>query len=65
MIQASMYNLSPVLIAVVPGSDVREARQRAQAMALAIGFDETTIAEVVLAVSELGANLLRHTRGGR
>jgi anti-sigma regulatory factor (Ser/Thr protein kinase) len=65
MIQVSMQNLPPVLIAVIPGSDVREARQRAQAMALAIGFDETASVEVALAVSELGANLLRHTRGGR
>jgi anti-sigma regulatory factor (Ser/Thr protein kinase)/serine/threonine protein phosphatase PrpC len=64
MMQASMQNLPPVLIAVVHGSDVNEARQRAQAMALAIGFDETASAEVALAVSELGANLLRHTRGG-
>jgi anti-sigma regulatory factor (Ser/Thr protein kinase)/serine/threonine protein phosphatase PrpC len=64
MMQASMPNLPPVLIAVVHGSDVSEARQRAQVMALAIGFDETASAEVALAVSELGANLLRHTKGG-
>jgi anti-sigma regulatory factor (Ser/Thr protein kinase)/serine/threonine protein phosphatase PrpC len=64
MMQASMPNRPPVLIAVVHGSDVNEARQRAQAMALAIGFDETASAEVALAVSELGANLLRHTKGG-
>ena len=64
MMQASMHNLPPILIAVVHGSDVNEARQRAQAMALAIGFDETASAEVALAVSELGANLLRHTKGG-
>jgi anti-sigma regulatory factor (Ser/Thr protein kinase)/serine/threonine protein phosphatase PrpC len=64
MMQASMHNLPPVLIAVVHGSDVNEARQRAQAMALAIGFDETGSAEVALAVSELGANLLKHTKGG-
>jgi anti-sigma regulatory factor (Ser/Thr protein kinase) len=64
MMQASMPNLPPVLIAVVHGSDVNEARQRAQAMALAIGLDETASAEVALAVSELGANLLRYTKGG-
>jgi anti-sigma regulatory factor (Ser/Thr protein kinase) len=64
MMQASIHNLPPILIAVVHGSDVNEARQRAQAMALAIGFDETASAEVALAVSELGANLLRHTKGG-
>lgn len=64
MMQASMPNLPPVLIAVVHGSDVNEARQRAQVMALTIGFDETASAEVALAVSELGANLLRHTKGG-
>lgn len=64
MIQASLQNLPPVLIAVVHGSDVNEARQRAQVMALAIGFDESASAEVALAVSELGANLLRHTKGG-
>jgi anti-sigma regulatory factor (Ser/Thr protein kinase) len=59
-----MHGLPPVLIAVVHGSDVHEARLRAQAMALAIGFDETGSAEVALAVSELGANLLKHTKGG-
>jgi anti-sigma regulatory factor (Ser/Thr protein kinase)/serine/threonine protein phosphatase PrpC len=64
MIQASMHNLPPVLITVVHGSDVNEAHQRAQAMALAIGFDETAGAEVALAVRELGANLLKHTKGG-
>src|ERR671922_1457390 len=64
MMQASMHNLPPILIAVVHGSDVNEARQRAQAMAQAIGFDETASAEVALVVSELGANLLRHTKGG-
>jgi anti-sigma regulatory factor (Ser/Thr protein kinase)/serine/threonine protein phosphatase PrpC len=64
MIQASIHNLPPILIAVVNGSDVNEARQRAQVMALTIGFDETASAEVALAVSELGANLLRHTKGG-
>jgi hypothetical protein len=50
MRQASMHNLPPVLIAVVPGNDVNEACQRVQAMALAIGFDETAGAEVALAV---------------
>jgi anti-sigma regulatory factor (Ser/Thr protein kinase)/serine/threonine protein phosphatase PrpC len=64
MMQASIHNLPPILIAVVNGSDVNEARQRAQVMALTIGFDETASAEVALAVSELGANLLRHTKGG-
>jgi serine/threonine-protein kinase RsbT len=64
MIQASMHDLPPVLIAVVHGSDVNEARQKAQMMALAIGFDETASAEAALAVSELGTNLLRHTKGG-
>jgi anti-sigma regulatory factor (Ser/Thr protein kinase) len=64
MMQASLQNLPPVLIAVAHGSDVNEARQRAQVMALAIGFDETASAEVALAVSELGADLLKHTKGG-
>jgi anti-sigma regulatory factor (Ser/Thr protein kinase) len=64
MMQPSRHNLPPTLIGVIHGSDVNEARQRAQAMALAIGFDETTSAEVALAVSELGTNLLRHTKGG-
>jgi anti-sigma regulatory factor (Ser/Thr protein kinase)/serine/threonine protein phosphatase PrpC len=59
-----MHNLPSVLIAVVHDSDVNGACQRAQAMALAIGFDETAGAEVALAVRELGANLLKHTKGG-
>jgi anti-sigma regulatory factor (Ser/Thr protein kinase) len=59
-----MHNLPPVLITVVHGSDVNEAHQGAQAMALAIGFDETAGAEVALAVRELGANLLKQTKGG-
>ena len=64
MMQPSRHNLPPTLIAVIHGSDVNGARQRAQAMALAIGFDDTASAEVALAVSELGTNLLTHTKGG-
>jgi anti-sigma regulatory factor (Ser/Thr protein kinase) len=64
MTQASIHDLPPALIAVVHGSGVSEACQRAQAMALAIGFDEVASAEVALAVCELGTNLLRHTKGG-
>jgi anti-sigma regulatory factor (Ser/Thr protein kinase) len=64
MMQSSRHHLPPALIAVVHSGDVNEARQRAQAMALAIGFDETASAEVALAVSELGTNLLRHSKGG-
>ena len=64
MMQSSRHNLPAALTAVIHGSDVNEARQKAQAMALAIGFDETASAEVALAVSEIGTNLLRHTKGG-
>jgi anti-sigma regulatory factor (Ser/Thr protein kinase)/serine/threonine protein phosphatase PrpC len=64
MTQVSTHQLPSVLITVAYGSDVDEARQRAQAMALAIGFDETGSAEVALAVSELGVNLLRQGKGG-
>ena len=65
MMRSSRHNLAAAPIAVLHGGDVNEARQRAQAMALATGFDETASAEVALAVSELGANLLRHAKGGR
>lgn len=64
MIRASTDHLPAVPIVVAHSSDLDKARQRAQAMALAIGFDETRSAEVALAVSELGADLLRRSKGG-
>ncbi|HEY7496725.1 MAG TPA: ATP-binding SpoIIE family protein phosphatase [Candidatus Tectomicrobia bacterium] len=45
-------------------SDVNTAGQLAQAMALALGFNETASAEVAIATSELASNLVKHARGG-
>jgi anti-sigma regulatory factor (Ser/Thr protein kinase)/serine/threonine protein phosphatase PrpC len=64
MIRSTIDHLPPALIEVFHGSHVCGARQMAQAMARILGFDEVASAEVVLAVSELGTNLLRHTKGG-
>jgi anti-sigma regulatory factor (Ser/Thr protein kinase) len=45
-------------------SDVHMARRAARAMALAIGFDAKVSEEIVIAVSELASNLVRHAQGG-
>jgi anti-sigma regulatory factor (Ser/Thr protein kinase)/serine/threonine protein phosphatase PrpC len=49
---------------VAHASDVSMARRVAQAMAMAIGFDETVSAEVAIAVSELASNLVKHAGSG-
>lgn len=64
MIQSPIDYPPPALIAVSHSSHVSEACQLAQAMARALGFGEAASAEVVLAVSELGTNLLRLAKGG-
>jgi serine/threonine-protein kinase RsbT len=43
---------------------VEQARRIARQAARAAGFDEPRCEAVVLAVSELAANLVRHARGG-
>jgi anti-sigma regulatory factor (Ser/Thr protein kinase) len=52
------------VIPVARGSDVSAARRAAKAMALAIGFDATAGEEIVIAVSELASNLVKHAWGG-
>jgi len=51
-------------IEVLHSSDVTVARRAATAMALAIGFDEKVAEEIVIAVSELASNLVRHAKCG-
>jgi anti-sigma regulatory factor (Ser/Thr protein kinase) len=45
-------------------SDVSIARRAVREMARAIGFDEHGSEEIVLVVSELGSNLVKHAGGG-
>jgi anti-sigma regulatory factor (Ser/Thr protein kinase) len=53
------------VIRVALVSDVHAARQAARDMALALGFDATVSEEIVIVVSELASNLVRHARGGQ
>ena len=45
--------------------EVERARRAARALAVDIGFAPADTESVVLAVSELAANLVRHAQGGR
>lgn len=45
-------------------ADVEEARRRARQLSRELGFDAMGAEYVVLAVSELGTNLVRYARGG-
>jgi anti-sigma regulatory factor (Ser/Thr protein kinase) len=53
------------VIPIALASDVHMARRAARAMALAIGFDAKVSEEIVIAVSELASNLVKHARGGK
>jgi anti-sigma regulatory factor (Ser/Thr protein kinase) len=53
------------IIEVSCSADESRARGAARAMAGAIGFDETVVEEIAIAVSELASNLSRHTKGGK
>jgi len=53
-----------ITIPVEDPSRVAEARRRAAAMAQAIGLDETAVARVAIAVTELATNILRHAGRG-
>ena len=44
---------------------VGEARRRAGAMAAQLGFDDTLIGQVAIAVTEAATNLLKHAGGGQ
>jgi anti-sigma regulatory factor (Ser/Thr protein kinase)/serine/threonine protein phosphatase PrpC len=52
------------VIAVAHAGDVSTARQAAQVLANAAGFDETARAEITMVVSELAVNLVTHAHGG-
>jgi len=45
-------------------SEAAEARRTAKTMALSVGFDEKTCEEIVIVISELAANLVKHTQNG-
>src|SRR6266508_1579635 len=53
------------VIPIARASDVHVARRAARAMALAIGFEAKVSEEIVIAVSELASNLVKHARGGK
>src|SRR5919197_698034 len=53
------------VIPIALASDVHVARRAARAMTLAIGFDEKVSEEIVIVVSELASNLVKHARGGK
>ncbi|MBV8730980.1 MAG: ATP-binding protein [Acidobacteriia bacterium] len=55
---------APIVIPVTWQGDVREACDSARKMAQAIGFPQAHAEEIVLAVNELGTNLLTHASGG-
>jgi anti-sigma regulatory factor (Ser/Thr protein kinase)/serine/threonine protein phosphatase PrpC len=51
----------------IPISDVADlgaARLAARSMSMAIGFDERTVEEIALVVSELATNLIKHAKDG-
>ncbi|HET8629507.1 MAG TPA: ATP-binding protein [Thermomicrobiales bacterium] len=51
-------------LAVRGQADVERARREARALAGALGFPTVATEELVLAVSELATNLVRHARDG-
>jgi anti-sigma regulatory factor (Ser/Thr protein kinase) len=53
------------VIPIALASDVHVARRAARAMALATGFDAKVSEEIVIAMSELASNLVKHARGGK
>jgi anti-sigma regulatory factor (Ser/Thr protein kinase) len=52
------------VIPVAHASDVQVVRRAARDMAMALGFDTKGSEEIVIAVSELASNLVRHAQGG-
>lgn len=59
-----MENLVSKTLLVAHDSDVGAARRVARHLAGALGFEPTTSEEIVLAVSELATNLVKHACGG-
>ena len=59
-----MENLTSKTVQVVHDSDVGATRRAARRLADAMGFEPTAAEEIVLAVSELATNLVKHGRGG-
>ena len=60
-----MQELAPQTIEVSGSVDIGTARQATKSMARALGFDSPTTEEVVIVVSELATNLLKHASQGR
>jgi anti-sigma regulatory factor (Ser/Thr protein kinase) len=52
-------------VTVNDSSAVAEARRRAVAAAVALGFDEVRAGQLAIVVTELGTNLIKHGDGGR
>ena len=57
--------LAPQTIEVLDPSGVGTAGRAAKALAEALGFAPTACEEIVLAVTEIATNLVRHARGGK
>ena len=62
--ELTMKNLSSKIVPIVHGSDVGVARRAARHLATTMGFSPIASEEIVLAVSELGTNLVKYTHGG-
>lgn len=56
--------MTKLLVPVTEPSQVGDARRRASALALNLGFDETRTGQIAIVASELATNLLKHTRAG-
>ncbi len=51
-------------IPILDAADLSAARLAARSMSSAIGFDEQAVEEIVLVVSELATNLVKHAKDG-
>src|SRR2546427_12265814 len=51
-------------ISISDVGDLGAARLAARSMSTAIGFDERAVEEIVLVVSELATNLVKHAKNG-
>jgi anti-sigma regulatory factor (Ser/Thr protein kinase) len=54
----------PLAVGVTDLSGVADARRRATALAASLGFDETDVGRVAIAVTEAATNLVEHATGG-
>jgi anti-sigma regulatory factor (Ser/Thr protein kinase)/serine/threonine protein phosphatase PrpC len=63
-IYETMKTLAPQTIEIAYAAGLGEAKRKAHAIATKIGFDPIACDEIVLAVSELASNLIKHAHGG-